>query len=138
MYFKLLKDNQQLFDIFVAKQEYSGKKDEHGRFLCRFSNYKDVLKSIVSEYLVSKGFYVEWPENYKFAAYLTHDIDSVYPSWKYILFTATKYALKLNPKKSLKRLVAKIRNDNLNPYWNFERKYEAKSSFCFKATTQDI
>jgi len=59
MYFKLLKDEQQLFDIFVAKQEYSGKKDRHGRFLYRFSNYTDVLRPIVSEYLVSKGFSME-------------------------------------------------------------------------------
>jgi len=63
MYFKLLKDNQQLFDIFVAKQEYSGKRDKHGRFLYSFSNYKDVLRPIVSEYLVSKGFHVKWPES---------------------------------------------------------------------------
>jgi hypothetical protein len=26
----MLKDNQQPFDIFVVKQEYSGRKDEHG------------------------------------------------------------------------------------------------------------
>jgi hypothetical protein len=58
-----LKDNQQLFDIFVAKQEYCSEKDEHGRFLYRFSNYKDVLKPIVSEYSVSKGFPVEWLES---------------------------------------------------------------------------
>jgi hypothetical protein len=59
MYFKLLKDKQQLFDI-CCKQEYSGKKDKHRCFLYRFSNHKDVLKPIVSEYLVSKkGFRVE-------------------------------------------------------------------------------
>jgi hypothetical protein len=141
---KLLKDNQQLFDIFVTKQEYSGKKDEHGRFLYRFSNYKDVLRPIVSEYLVRKGFRVEWPEGHKFAACLTHDVDSIYPSWKYTLFTATKFALKLNPKRSLERLVAKVRKNNtLNPYWNFKKiielegKYDAKSSFYFKATSRD-
>jgi hypothetical protein len=50
--------SESLFDIFVAKQEYSGIKDEHGCFLYRFYNYKDVLRPIVSEYLVSKGFHV--------------------------------------------------------------------------------
>jgi len=141
----MLKDNQQLFDIFVAKQEYSGKRDKHGRFLYSFSNYKDILRPIVSEYLVSKGFHVEWPENHKFAACLTHDVDIIYPSWKYTFFTATKFALKLNPKRSLERLVSKARKNNtLNPYWNFrkiielEREYNAKSSFYFKATSRDL
>jgi peptidoglycan/xylan/chitin deacetylase (PgdA/CDA1 family) len=102
------------------------------------------LRPIVSEYLVSKGFHVEWPEGHRFAACLTHDVDSVYPSWKYTLFTATKFALKLSPKRSLERLVAKIRKNNtLNPYWNFrkiielEGEYNAKSSFYFKATSRD-
>jgi len=55
--------SESLFDIFVAKQEYSGKRDKHGRFLYGFSNYKDMLRLIVSEYLMSKGFHVEWLES---------------------------------------------------------------------------
>ena len=144
MYFKLLKDNQQLFDIFIAKQEYGGRKDRYGRFLYQFSNNKDVLRPIVSDYLVNNGFDVEWPENHRFAACLTHDIDSIYPSWKYTLFTTAKFALKLRPQESLGRLVGKIRkNDSQNPYWNFKKilelegRYGARSSFYFKATSRD-
>ena len=55
--------NKDLFDIFVAKQEYEGRRDRYGRFLHQFSNNKDVLRPIVSDYLINNGFLdVEWPE----------------------------------------------------------------------------
>jgi len=83
--------NKDLFDIFVAKQEYEGRRDRYGRFLYEFSNNKDVMKPVVSDYLINNGFLdVEWPENHRFAACLTHDVDSIYPSWKYTFFTAAK------------------------------------------------
>lgn len=136
--------NKDLFDIFVAKQEYEGRKDRYGRFLYQFSNNKDVLRPIVSDYLINNGFDVEWPENHRFAACLTHDIDFIYPSWKYTLFNTTKLALNLRSQESLERLIGKIRKDNSkNPYWNFkkilelEERYGAKSSFYFKATSKD-
>lgn len=139
-----LKRNKYLFDIFAAKQEYGCKKDTHGRFMYSYSKNWDVLKPVVSNYLVEKGLLnVEWPENHRFAVCLTHDIDSVYPSWKYVFFTAAKFALKLQ-QESLERLIGKIRKDNSqNPYWNFEKilelegRYGARSSFYFKATSKD-
>ena len=142
--YDLLRDKN-LFDIFVTKQEYKERKDKYGRFLYAFSNNKDVLKPVVSEYLVENGFLkIEWPENHRFAACLTHDIDSVYPTWKYTIFTTSKFALNLKPKESLRRLWSKIRkDDSQNPYWNFEKilkieeEYGAKSSFYFKATSRD-
>ena len=137
--------NKDLFDIFVAKQEYDGRKDRYGRFLYQFSNNKDVLRPVVSDYLINNGFDVEWPENHRFAACLTHDVDSIYPSWKYAFFTTAKFALKLRPQESLGRLIGKIRKDNSqNPYWNFkeilelEARYGGKSSFYFKATSTDL
>jgi len=141
----IIETKYKLFNIFTCKQEYEGKKDKHGRFLYRFSNYKDVLKPVVSEYLTSNGFLdVEWPENYRFAACLTHDIDTLYPSWKYTLFTATKFALKLKFNDSLGRITTKLKKDRThNPYWNFrnimklEEKYSAKSTFFFKTTYKD-
>jgi len=139
-----IKRDKHLFDIFVAKQEYEGRKDRYGRFLYQFSNNKDVLRPIVSDYLINNDFDVEWPENHRFAACLTHDIDSIYPSWKYTLFTTAKFALKLRPQKSLGRLICKIRKDNSqNPYWNFKKilelegRYGARSGFYFKATSKD-
>jgi peptidoglycan/xylan/chitin deacetylase (PgdA/CDA1 family) len=136
--------NEDLLDLFVAKQEYENRKDKYGRFIYKFSNNKDVLRPIVSNYLVDNGFKIEWPENHKFAACLTHDIDSVYPSLKYTLFTMTKLALNLKPQISLRRLVnINKKNNSQNPFWNFkniielEESYEAKSSFYFKASLKD-
>lgn len=137
--------NEDLFDIFAAKQEYTSRKDKHGRFLYKFSNNKEVFVPVVSEYLVNKGFKVEWPDNHKFAACLTHDVDNIFPSWKYILFTVTKFAFKLKLRDSLIRLIGKIKKDNSkNPYWNFkkilelEEKYGATSSFYFKTASKDL
>ena len=143
--YEVLESNKPLFDVFVAKQEYGSKRDRYGRFLYEFSSNKNV-EPVVSNYLVRQGFLnVEWPENHKFAACLTHDVDQVYPTWKYTLFTTAKFALKRKPKKSLKRLLGKVKkNKSTNPYWNFkeilklEEKYGAMSSFYFKATSKDI
>jgi hypothetical protein len=144
MYTELLKDNPRLFDIFVARQEYTNKKDRFGRFLYKFSNYKDVLRPLVSEYLKDKGFCIEWPEEHKFAACLTHDVDSIVPSWKYTIYTTIKTSLNLNFSRAWERLASKIKKTNLgNPYLNFrqiielEAKYEAKSSFYFLTTSKD-
>jgi hypothetical protein len=73
--------NKNLFDIFIAKEEYKGRRDEYGRFLYQFSNNKDVLRPIVSDYLISNGLFdMEWPQKRSFAACLTHDIDRIFPS----------------------------------------------------------
>jgi peptidoglycan/xylan/chitin deacetylase (PgdA/CDA1 family) len=137
--------NTDLFDIYTSKEEYQGRRDKLGRFVHRFSDNRNVSQPIVSNYLISNGLIAaEWPENHRFAACLTHDIDSIYPSWKYTLFAAAKFALKLRPEKSLGRLMGRTkRNSSQNPYWNFktilelEQKYDAKSSFYFKATSKD-
>jgi hypothetical protein len=100
--------NKDLIDLFVAKQEYEGRRDQYGRFIYQFSNNRDVLRPVVSDYLINNGFDVEWPENHRFAACLTHDVDSVYPSWKYAFFTAAKFVLKLRPQESLGRVIGKI------------------------------
>jgi peptidoglycan/xylan/chitin deacetylase (PgdA/CDA1 family) len=136
--------SKDLFDIFAAKEEYSGEKDRYGRFLHAFSTNKNVFRPLVSNYLVEHGLlHVYWPENHRFAAFLTHDIDTVSPSWKNCFFAAAKLALRL-PQKSLGRLANKIKRDNSqNPYWNFkkivdlEKKYDAKSTFFFKAAIKD-
>lgn len=138
--------NTDFYDLFVAKQEYEGRRDQYGRFIYQFSNNKDVLKPVVSDFLIKNGFLdVEWPENHRFAACLTHDVDTIYPSWKYTFFTATKFALELSARESCGRLIRKVRNDNSkNPFWNFrpilelEGRYDAKSSFYFKTTSKDL
>ena len=88
--------NSSLFDTFAAKEEYDGKRDQYGRFLYEFSSNKSVQNPIVSNYLLEAGLLdLDWPENHKFAACLTHDVDIIYPSWKYTFFTTAKFASKL-------------------------------------------
>ncbi len=138
--------NTDFYDVFVAKQEYGGAKDQFGRFLYKFCQNKDVSKPVVSDFLIKNGFLdVNWPENHRFAACLTHDVESIYPTWKYTLFTAAKFASKLELKNSLRRIIAKNKKSSSeNPFWNFkqilklEDQYDGKSSFYFKATLRDI
>jgi len=135
-----------LFDIFVNREEYRAKKDKLGRFLYQFSSNKDVLRPVVSNYLVDKGFLsVKWPKGHTFAACLTHDVDILYPSWKYALFIASKLCLNLKPKEGLGRIINKVKkNQLLNPYCNFkdilklEKRYGAKSSFYFLSESKEL
>ena len=77
--YDVLKRDRSLFDIFVAKQEYGGKRDRYGRFLYEISSNKNVLEPVVSRYLINKDvLHVEWPGNHKFAGCLTHDVDQVH------------------------------------------------------------
>jgi peptidoglycan/xylan/chitin deacetylase (PgdA/CDA1 family) len=136
---------QDLLEIYLSKEEYSGKLDSCGRFLHRFSKNKDVWKPVVSEHLISHNLLdIEWPENRRFAACLTHDVDTIHPSLKYSLYTASKYGSQLRFRESWRRIVSNVQKTNSeNPYWNFkaiselERRYNAKSSFYFKATSTD-
>lgn len=141
-----LLQNKEIADIFLAKQEYNGKKDQYGRFIYEFSNNKEALTPVVSNYLIKKGFFeVFWPERHSFAACLTHDVDTIYPTWKYTFFTSTKLAIQLKMNQSITRLAGKMKSDNTrNPFWNFksilalEAQYGGKSSFYFKTTDRDI
>lgn len=132
---ELLKKNNELWDLFTRAEEYNPiTLDKHGRFLYQYSVYQQILEPKVSNFLVKNGFKFQWPDNYKFAVCLTHDIDNIYPSWKYRGFTSLKLASKFKFKKSLDRFFKKE-----NPYWNFrkiislEKKYGAKSSFYIMA-----
>jgi len=128
---ELLKKNNDLWNLFTRAEEYNSETlDKHKRFLHQYSEYQHIFKPKVSEFLVKNGFKFQWPDNHKFAVCLTHDIDHIYPSWKYRGFTSLKLASKFKFKKSLARFFK-----NENPYLNFrkiislEKKYDAKSSF---------
>ena len=128
---ELLKKNNELWDLFTRTEEYNPEiLDKHKRFRYHYSKYQHIFEPKVSEFLVKNGFKFQWPDNHKFAVCLTHDIDNIYPSWKYRYFTSLKFATKFQWQKSLDRGSKKE-----NPYWNFrriislEKKYDAKSSF---------
>jgi len=54
--YEAIKSNKPLFDVFVAKQEYGGKRDRFGRFLYEFSSNKNALEPVGSSILLTKMF----------------------------------------------------------------------------------
>jgi len=71
---------------------------------------------------------MKWPNNGKFAVWLTHDVDRVKKEWFHLLYYFYK-------QKRFYHLISKFRKKE--PYWNFEtimdieRKYNVKSTFFF-------
>ena len=135
----IIKKNKELWNLYSCKEEYDpSKTDRHGRFLYRFSENNNILKPKISQYLIKKGLRVQWPDNHKFAVCLTHDIDSIYPSWRYRYYTSLKLISNLKFKKSRQRFFKKE-----NPFWNFkeisdlERKYNATSSFYIRVDEEN-
>lgn len=133
-----------LLELYATQEEYSGQLDPHGRFLFKFSRNQNVMRPIVSEYLTRNNLLkIDWPEHSRFAACLTHDIDAIYPSSKYSLYTSAKLLSNFRIKEGLHRVISRKQKNSKNPYWNFaeiaelENQYGAKSSFYFKATATD-
>jgi len=132
----LLKQDKTIWDLFIRRTEYNTSNfDQHKRFLYKFEVNRNPINPVVSEFLIKKGKKLEWPDNYNFAVCLTHDIDQIYPTFKYRIYTSLKYGFKGLFNKSFNRLLYRD-----NPYWNFkeiieiEKKYNAKSTFYFIAT----
>lgn len=139
----LLKEDNELWDIFTRKEEYDPLyTDEYERFPYELSKYKNTFEPIVSEFLLKNGFQCEYPDGKKFAVCLTHDIDVVYPSnlaAMYVTYSALKAGQFINTLKTPLSVI----NKRYNPYWNFEKiinlenKYNAKSSFYFLSLDPD-
>jgi peptidoglycan/xylan/chitin deacetylase (PgdA/CDA1 family) len=136
--YELIKNNGELAEIFTGRQEYAGRRDNHDRFLYRFAAHRNVFEPVVSRHLLRNGLLTPtWPENHKFAACLTHDVDFLYPGWRDIAYNS----LRLPLGEILSRVRAKIaKNKKLSPYTRFrdiistEAAYDARSTFYFKAT----
>jgi len=142
--YKEMKERTEIWNLFTRKEEYnSNNLDEHGRFLYKFSSYRDVMYPRVSAYLRERGFHTEYPDDKKFAINLTHDIDDVYVAWPHIVFSAIFFPKYRNTKLLYNMIRGSISKRN-SPYLNFrdiikiEEKYDAKSSFYFLSTDKDI
>ncbi len=140
----LLKQNQDIWDLFTRKEEYSPEKlDEHGRFLFSEKDLKNASEPSVSRYLMEHGIQVEFPENKKFAVCLTHDVDDIYPSFYHSLLSSAYCLKQSNLKDSLAHLLWKLKGIDYSPYLNFseimdlEASFGANSSFYFIATESD-
>jgi len=142
---EFLKQNQEIWDLFTRKEEYSPEKlDEHSRFLCTESDLKRAFEPSVSKYLVEHGgMKVEFPENKTFAVCLTHDVDDIYPPLSHSLLSSAHCLKSLNFQGSAAHLLWKLRGKEHSPYINLaeimdlEANYGAKSSFYFIAAEAD-
>lgn len=146
----LLKNNQELWDLFTAKEEYDAVSlDKHQRFVASFSKNKNIDTPIVSNFLVKNGLNVLYPNDKKFAVCLTHDIDGFnsFPKVKMakeglVALSQLKFGLffqKFLLGLRLHRIGTRVWKKSINPLYNFEAimdleaKYSAKSSFYFLA-----
>ncbi len=132
-----IKKNTKLFDIFTRREEYHTKKlDDEGRFRYEYSSYADILKPVVSEYLVNNGFKSIYPEDKKFAVALTHDVDDIYVNTRDIFGSFTNCMIHGNLKEIPHLIKGKI-DKKKSPYINFqqiidiEEEYKARSTFFF-------
>ena len=140
----LLKQNQEIWDLFTRKEEYSSKNlDEHGRVLYAQKDLKKAFEPEVSRYLVEHGMKIEFPENKTFAVCLTHDVDDIYPPLSHMLLSSAHCLRNLNFQGSAAQFLWKFRGLEHSPYFNLseimdlEESFGAKSSFYFIAAEAD-
>ena len=113
---ELLMKNQDIWDLFTRKEEYSPEKlDEHQRFLFSEKDLRNAPEPGVSRYLMEHGMQVEFPENKSFAVCLTHDVDDIYPPLSHSLLSSAYYLKQLNFKDSVAQLLWKFRGEGLLP-----------------------
>jgi peptidoglycan/xylan/chitin deacetylase (PgdA/CDA1 family) len=132
---ELLKQNQELWDLFTRKEEYNPAiYDRHQRFLYSLSQNRSILEPEVSKFLMSNESKVEYPDDKKFAVCLTHDIDFVYLEK---ISSAMFDSIGALIHGQIKKAFRVFRNRKQKWRCNFkdiialEKKYGAKSSFYF-------
>ena len=135
---ELLQKDPEMWDLFCRKEEYnSSLRDKNNRFPHYASNYRTIFEPKASQYLMSNGYQVEYPDSSPFAVCLTHDIDAVYESIISKSFRGMQNVAHGKFKESLNS-ITQIRSRK-NPYVNFkeimnlEERYNARSSFYFLA-----
>lgn len=141
---ELLKQNQEIWDLFTRKEEYSAKDlDEHGRALYIQKDPQEAFEPEVSRYLVEHGMKTEFPENKTFAVCLTHDVDDIYPPLSHILLSSVHCLKNLDFYGPISQFRWKFGQKEKSPYFNFskimdlEASFGAKSSFYFIAAKTD-
>ncbi|NQT71763.1 MAG: hypothetical protein HQ553_03210 [Chloroflexi bacterium] len=142
---ELLKDNEELWDIFTRKEEYTSVQvDKHGRYTFAYSSQESITEPKVSRFLKGNVSKPEYPEGRKFAICLTHDVDDIYPPLMHVLASVYHCAKYRDFGKLPNQFMWRLRGKSSSPYRNFseimelEDKYNAKSSFYFMATKKDL
>lgn len=143
---EILQQNQEIWDLFTRKEEYSPEKvDEHGRFVYAHRYFKQAFEPKVSSYLVEHGLKIEFPENKNFAVCLTHDVDDIYPPLSHTVLSSVHCLKNLDFLDSAAQLLWRFRGKECSPYLNLpeimhlEASYGAKSSFyCITAEKDPV
>jgi len=139
-----IKQKKKLWDLFTGFEEYSPiKLDEHDRFLFKYSKNKNILHPYVSEYLISKDYHIEFPENKTFVLLPTHDIDDISIQNKHILMSFAFFPKSRDIPGIYNILKGKL-NEKYSPYNNLkkivdiEKKYDVTSTYFFLTDPYDI
>jgi len=135
---KILQQDPEIWDLFTRKEEYQSPiHDQYDRFPYYASRNRDIFEPKASQYLVKKGYSVEYPDNAPFAVCLTHDIDSVYQSVSSKTLSALRNIKQGNPTEAFHSITRmhskKLPFSNFSEIMDLEEKYGAKSTFFFMA-----
>jgi peptidoglycan/xylan/chitin deacetylase (PgdA/CDA1 family) len=140
---ELIREDKELWQLFTVEKEYSSDAlDQYGNPPYSASKNKSILQPRVSEYLISRGFKVDYPGDRKFAVCLTHDVDIIHLRRKEYLMNSLDALVGFDMRHSVGNLMAGLDEKN-TPLKNFSRimsleeKYGAKSSFYFLALEND-
>jgi peptidoglycan/xylan/chitin deacetylase (PgdA/CDA1 family) len=135
---EILRKDPEIWDLFTRKEEYNSSfRDQYNRYPYFMSKNCDIFEPKASQYLITHGYSVEYPDGAPFAVCLTHDIDCVYqsiPSKGYDVLLSLGHS---NFSEAI-HSIGKMRSKKL-PFCNFsaimdlEEKYGAKSTFFFMA-----
>ncbi len=139
-----IRPRKELWDLFTDVEAYHPVHlDEHQRVTYASSQKKDTLHPSISEYLVSKGFEFNYPNDHSWALLLTHDIDDIEVQNRH-LFLSLLYFPSNGDIKGMYNLIKGRLNKQYSPYNNFkkiitvEQQYNATSTFFFLSSPDDI
>ncbi len=125
---RLISSNLDLFKLYVGTQGMKEVSyDRFGRV-----RYHDCSGIPINEPLVSYALYeadeIEYPGKHEFAATITHDVDFLFPSWKYLLYkSVTDKSFFFSIIEARKRTFL----HTLRQIIELEKSLEGKSTFYF-------
>jgi len=130
-----LRDNQKVWDLYTAKEEYNPLfLDQYGRFPRFASAAGNVFAPEVSTWLVENGMKPQWPDGAPFAVCLTHDVDVVRASTLRAAYDAALAVRRRQVGQALEAMLGRVWK-RYNHAWNFsqimdiEARHGARSSF---------
>ena len=138
-----IKKDPDLWNLFTNKEEYNPSNvDKHGRITYEYSDHKNVLIPIISEYLKKQGHHAEYKDSKKFAIFISHDIDDINISSRQLIRSLVPFPLHRDMFGSKKFISSYLQKRkpyaNLRKIIQLEKKYDACSSFYFLASEKDI